>query len=201
LRTTKEDLVAIKQRHVAQGNAALNNGVPKTEDQTVPGNVATPSTSGQQEAQQSTTPHTVKQDWEYVDEIVAILKTASPLLALTLETMVDQCSTKFKATPEEEIYRFTFMLLQDGLSVSWRVHVDWILANLAKTYCSRILNINDDGSLTEVISRNIGRLLHHLGGPARVSTFMTILRARFNEILLSRSSKTMRMISFAPSRI
>ena len=58
-----------------------------------------------------------KEDLQYVDEVVSILKTAYPLLALTLETMVDQFSTKFKATPEEEIYRFTFMLLQDGVQV------------------------------------------------------------------------------------
>ena len=31
--------------------------------------------------------------------------------------MVEQFSVKFRATAEEEIYRFTFMLLQDAVQV------------------------------------------------------------------------------------
>ena len=58
-----------------------------------------------------------KEDWMLVDEVAALLKTNNPLLALTLETMVDQFIMKFKSTPEEEIYRFTFMLLQDAVQV------------------------------------------------------------------------------------
>ena len=68
----------------------------------------------------SSTPanHPPKHAWEHVDDVVAILKTAYPLLTLTLETMVDQINQRFRATSEEEIYRYTFMLLQDGVSVS-----------------------------------------------------------------------------------
>lgn len=68
----------------------------------------------------SSTPanHPAKHAWEHVDDVVAILKTAYPLLTLTLETMVDQINQRFRATSEEEIYRYTFMLLQDGVSVS-----------------------------------------------------------------------------------
>lgn len=58
-----------------------------------------------------------KEDWMLVDEVASLLKTNNPLLALTLETMVDQFIMKFKSTPEEEIYRFTFMLLQDAVQV------------------------------------------------------------------------------------
>ena len=56
--------------------------------------------------------------WEYVDEISAILKTAYPLLAPTLEQMVDQLGHRFKPTQEEEIYRFISALLSEGVYVS-----------------------------------------------------------------------------------
>lgn len=73
--------------------------------------------NGTPPADSATNHQTVKHPWEYVDEIVSILKTAYPLLALNLETMVDQLSQRFRSSPEEEIYRFTYMLLQDGVQV------------------------------------------------------------------------------------
>lgn len=54
---------------------------------------------------------------KYVDDLVAQVKTNNPVLALTLENTVEQFTNKFRATPEEEIYRFTFMLLQDAVQV------------------------------------------------------------------------------------
>lgn len=99
----------------AQSGPNHNAGVPKIEEQQITNLMPPNASSG--DGQQSPGPHATKSDWEYVEEIGTILKTAYPLLALTLETMVDQFSNKFKATPEEEIYRFIFMLLQDGLQV------------------------------------------------------------------------------------
>ena len=58
-----------------------------------------------------------KQDHEYVDEVVAILKTAFLLLVLTLETMVDQFAQRFKATQEEELVRYFNALLMEALQV------------------------------------------------------------------------------------
>jgi transformation/transcription domain-associated protein len=60
----------------------------------------------------------IRQPWEYIEEIVQILKTASPLLILSMETMVEQIHHKFKATQEEEIYRLTNMLLNDAIQVN-----------------------------------------------------------------------------------
>jgi transformation/transcription domain-associated protein len=60
---------------------------------------------------------TARQGWEYVEEVVQILKTAFPLLILSMETMVDQILQRFKAPPEEEIYRLISMLLQDAIQV------------------------------------------------------------------------------------
>jgi transformation/transcription domain-associated protein len=59
----------------------------------------------------------IRQSWEYVDEIVQILKTAFPLLVLSLETVVDQLSKRFKATPEEEQYRVLCILCSDAMQV------------------------------------------------------------------------------------
>lgn len=61
--------------------------------------------------------YTLRQGWEHVDEVVQILKTAFPLLILSMETMVDQILQRFKAPPEEEIYRLISMLLQDAIQV------------------------------------------------------------------------------------
>jgi len=74
-----------------------------------------PSTqSASSEAQPS---YVIRQSWEHVDEVVQILKTAFPLLILSMETMVDQILQRFKATPEEEIYRLICMLLLDAVQV------------------------------------------------------------------------------------
>lgn len=58
-----------------------------------------------------------QRSWEYVEEVVNMLKTAFPLLILSMETTVDQISHRFKATQEEEIYRLICMLLQDAMQV------------------------------------------------------------------------------------
>lgn len=71
--------------------------------------------------------HTLRQGWEYVDEVVQILKTAFPLLILSMETMVDQILQRFKAPPEEEIYRLISMLLQDAIQVYSQFFCPWFL--------------------------------------------------------------------------
>ncbi|KHJ31953.1 putative fat domain-containing protein [Erysiphe necator] len=57
-----------------------------------------------------------KRPWEHAEEILAVLKTAFPLLALSMETMVDQIQKHFKCTPDEDAYRLIGALLQDALS-------------------------------------------------------------------------------------
>jgi transformation/transcription domain-associated protein len=58
-----------------------------------------------------------RQAWEYVEEVVQLLKTAFPLLVLSLETIVDQVAGKFKSSSEEDTYRHICMLLSDALQV------------------------------------------------------------------------------------
>jgi transformation/transcription domain-associated protein len=79
---------------------------------------ATPSTQNAPGASDTQPTYVVRQSWEHVDEVVQILKTAFPLLILSMETMVDQILQRFKATPEEEIYRLICMLLLDAVQVS-----------------------------------------------------------------------------------
>ncbi|TAQ89061.1 hypothetical protein B7494_g2646 [Chlorociboria aeruginascens] len=57
-----------------------------------------------------------KPPWEHTEEIMAVLKTAFPLLALSMESMVDQIQKHFKCPPDEDAYRLIVALLNDGLS-------------------------------------------------------------------------------------
>ena len=59
----------------------------------------------------------VRSPFDHIEEVGQILKTAFPLLIMSLETIVDQVMQRFKATPEEEIYRLVCMLLQDAVQV------------------------------------------------------------------------------------
>ena len=61
--------------------------------------------------------HPVRQAWEHIEEVGQILKTAFPLLIMSLETIVDQINQRFKNTSDEEIYRLVCMLVGDGLQV------------------------------------------------------------------------------------
>ncbi|KAF9485316.1 hypothetical protein BDN70DRAFT_848082 [Pholiota conissans] len=78
-----------------------------------------------------TAPHP-RAAWEHIDEILQALKTAFPLLVLSLETMVDQVQHKFKPTAEEDVYRNICMLLSDAI----------------QNYVIRINSPEDDGLLT-----------------------------------------------------
>ena len=77
-----------------------------------------PESSG--DSQAATNPNseqsTPKKPWEYSEEIMSVLKTTFPLLALSMETMVDQIQKHFKSPPDEDAYRLIVALLNDGLS-------------------------------------------------------------------------------------
>jgi transformation/transcription domain-associated protein len=57
-----------------------------------------------------------KQPWDLIEEIMSVLKTAFPLLALSMETMVDQIQKHFKCPPDEDAYRLIVALLNDALA-------------------------------------------------------------------------------------
>ena len=82
--------------------------------------MGSPATSGGKVQQASHAPPSsqvplYKNPWDWIDEVLSILKTAYPLLTLSLETMVDQIAVRFKPTPEEDGYRFVNALLSDAL--------------------------------------------------------------------------------------
>jgi transformation/transcription domain-associated protein len=85
------------------------NGVVKTEG----AQQATPNGTA---AEAPPAPAAPKRPWDHVEEISAILKTAFPLLALSMETMLDQIQRNFKCPPDEDAYRLIVALLNDGLS-------------------------------------------------------------------------------------
>ena len=78
---------------------------------------------------------------DYVEEISSVLKTAFPLLALSVELVCDQISARFKALPDEDIFRLVTALLQDGL----------------QQYLNRAPNPDHDGQLSKETQANIAR--------------------------------------------
>lgn len=84
-----------------------------------------PDASEQNSAEQTTEPQTngeqksegiTKKPWEYAQEITDKLKTTFPLLAYSMESMVDQILKHFKCPPDEDAYRLIVALLNDGLN-------------------------------------------------------------------------------------
>ncbi|CCE81661.1 Piso0_002324 [Millerozyma farinosa CBS 7064] len=82
----------------------------------------------------------IRQAWDHVEEIMGILKTAYPLLALSLESLVDQINQRFKCTADEDAYRLGIALLNDGIQ-----------------YLNRLGNPRDDAKLPPVTEANITR--------------------------------------------
>ncbi|KAG8865354.1 hypothetical protein FRB96_000244 [Tulasnella sp. 330] len=138
LRTLREDLLPQRKKHM-QAMAAAQAEQAKANANTAPGENATSPL--QTSPATPLAPRGPRQPWETVEEIVAILKTAFPLLALTLETMVDQFAARFKATQEEELVRYFNALLMEALN----------------QHSVRVTQQNDDGSLPEQCIANANR--------------------------------------------
>lgn len=83
---------------------------------------------------------------EYVEDVASSLKTAFPLLALSVELVCDQISTRFKAVPDEDIFRLITALLQDGM----------------QQYINKSVLPNDEGLLPKSTQTNIGRFAGNL---------------------------------------
>ncbi|KAI0012803.1 FAT domain-containing protein [Xylariaceae sp. FL0662B] len=145
LRTNREDMLAIKKNQEAkektrqraqptksepssrpQTSSSEGNAQAKPESSEANGASAVPATSnatpapnGDQAAGKdgmSSAAGQKKPPWELTEEIMSVLKTAFPLLALSMETMVDQIQKYFKCPPDEDAYRLIVALLNDGLA-------------------------------------------------------------------------------------
>lgn len=162
LRTTKEDFAA-KQRQFAELLRQKNGAEhPKPSDTPTDVETTKPELSESGDKKETSTteegsegkandtsksedgpkgpPPAVRQSWEHVDEIMGILKTAYPLLALLLESLVDQINQRFKCTADEDAYRLGVALLNDGVQ-----------------YLNRLGNPRDDAKLPPVTEANITR--------------------------------------------
>ncbi|RCI06399.1 hypothetical protein CU098_004433, partial [Rhizopus stolonifer] len=81
-----------------------------------------------------------------LDEIMSMLKTGYPLLALSMETMVDQIQLKFKPQADEDMYRLVVALYNEG----------------AQQLLTRLSNPNDTFQLTHATVANIHRFADSL---------------------------------------
>ena len=95
-------------------------GTPATANASTP-SLAPAAPPGQKQEQPSAqnsnpSPNQKKMPWELTEEIMSVLKTAFPLLALSMETMVDQIQKHFKCPPDEDAYRLIVALLNDALT-------------------------------------------------------------------------------------
>ena len=123
-----------------------------------------------------------KQAWDYLEEIVQILKTMFPLLTLSMETLVDQINTKFKLNLEEEYYRNICLLLHDASTM----------------YVSRTNVPDDDGLLKQASIDNMRRVHANMpASPAKVRPpasiipyFLTLCRLTSSKTSCCRSSPT-----------
>ena len=130
LRSTREDLItkkkqldarqATKQHQSPAQNKPTTNGDSSSRPGTANGDTTTnggPEIKQENGSNQTNTEkEEPKKPWEYADEIMAGLKTAYPLLALSMETMTDAIQKNFKCPPDEDAYRLIVALLNDGLS-------------------------------------------------------------------------------------
>ncbi|KKP04788.1 transformation/transcription domain-associated protein [Trichoderma harzianum] len=125
--TPKAEGAAASRPGTASGGDAAHI---KTENGEANGGTASatpaPAPAGQEQAQalaqsgqaqaQPAAQNQKRPPWELTEEIMSVLKTAFPLLALSMETMVDQIQKHFKCPPDEDAYRLIVALLNDALT-------------------------------------------------------------------------------------
>ncbi|KAF3348327.1 hypothetical protein VD0002_g7895 [Verticillium dahliae] len=93
--------------------------VPAPTPTPAPASVPVPAQAAQTQSdqqQQQSGAGQKKPPWELTEEIMSHLKSAFPLLALSMETMVDQIQKHFKCPPDEDAYRLIVALLNDALA-------------------------------------------------------------------------------------
>ncbi|KZT41150.1 hypothetical protein SISSUDRAFT_1059707 [Sistotremastrum suecicum HHB10207 ss-3] len=193
LRTVKEDLTAMKraaaarQAAMAQQLASASagptrsaenagevnshepNGIqpdaPKKDEAPAAARTdAGPSEGTNNATADGAAPAPSRQPADYVEEIVSILKTAFPLLALTMETLVDQINSRFKSTPEEDVYRYTSILLTEAISA----------------YTQRIHKGHEDGTIPPQCASNATRFASSLSGATKAEFEEDIIKSKLS---------------------
>ncbi|KAG6831589.1 hypothetical protein H0H92_009062 [Tricholoma furcatifolium] len=155
LRTTREEMQMIKKNQekmqAARASANPTTTEPPRENgdaQSAPAQTpADPNHTGQP----SDVLNQPRQPSDHVDDILNVLKASFPLLILSLETMVDQISHKFKLAADEDIYRNICLLLQDAV----------------QNYVVRMNSPEDDGLLVQHTIDTISRMAVNIPQPVR----------------------------------
>ncbi|KAI9615596.1 hypothetical protein H4Q26_011538 [Puccinia striiformis f. sp. tritici PST-130] len=165
LRTTSDELFPQKQRAYNAGhrgggtvlNNSTNHDTNSSQNQpaSTPQGGPTNTTSNNNQTAAVTLPShpppnnvpPVQLPFEHVDDVMGTLKTQFPLLALSMEMLVDQLYQRFKAPAEEDVYRLISALLQEALA----------------SYIQRAGNPNDDLQLSEAVKTNLSRFSENLG--------------------------------------
>lgn len=173
LRTMREDLAMAKRQHAqntarltaaraAEAAAAGQDGETSANGEQQPGGAPPGFPPGSHPGAASGHRH----PWEHVDEIMSILKTAFPLLALSMEMIVDQVATRFKPGPDEDIYRLVSALLSDALQVRPLLPFRSLFVTNHSTfrqqYVIRAQHPTDDGLLSETTTSNVARFAENL---------------------------------------
>jgi transformation/transcription domain-associated protein len=164
LRTSKEDYAVLQRQQVTTAAAESTNlgGQPNTTSATGETNVSGGASFVSNNIGSSTNPSATpagspptisgspsigsgnilpqSKPWVHVDEIMGILKTAYPLLALSLESLVDQISQRFKSNHDGDAYRLVVALYNDGVQ-----------------YFNRLCNPKEDARLPPATEANIVR--------------------------------------------
>ncbi|GAA96948.1 uncharacterized protein L969DRAFT_90354 [Mixia osmundae IAM 14324] len=192
LRTTNEDLSAVKRQQMA---AKAREAAKKDEEAKISAAAAATNGTGTEsgpipDASKATTPAPAlpvqaaagiptsvppgvvpnqpiapRQPWEHVEEIMSILKTAFPLLTLTMEMIGDQIQQRFKPTPEEDIFRLVSALLNDAL----------------QQFIARAAFVDDDGALPQPTVQNVARFAENLHpGPLKTNFERDFLASKPN---------------------
>ena len=190
LRTTKEDYVLAKRNSlVAQQRAAARQQKQQQAAQAQPGTPApaggapnaaaqAPAASpapaqpaedaqGEKKDKDPEKPEEPKEGqrnpWDHIDEVLNILKTAFPLLALTMENMADQLQQRFKPSNDEDIYRLTNALLNDAL----------------QQYIHRAPLTTDNGQLPQTSQMNVTLFAENLPpGPLKTAFENDFVRSK-----------------------
>lgn len=159
LRTSKEDFVLMRRSHLA---AKAREAKDKTKDQSVDDGEANA------EAKEAPKEEAKEKDpwrhaWDHVEEILNILKTAFPLLALTMENMAEQLQQRFKPNNDEDIYRLTNALLNDAL----------------QQYIHRAPLTTDNGQLPQTSQMNVTLFADNLpAGPLKTAFESDFVRSK-----------------------
>ncbi|CAG7849089.1 Transcription-associated protein 1 [Serendipita indica DSM 11827] len=108
LRAQKDEFQTLKKEHMQRQAVAMTSD--PTSDTVMNGVDGNPVASG------ATIQDGTKHSWDMAEELVALLKTGHPLLALSLEQIAEQIRERLKPNLEEEAYRMTTSLLSDALT-------------------------------------------------------------------------------------